>query len=110
MKDTQNKSEDAWFSKHEKELIEQARMQALAAAKKVETENARKLRDAHHMHCPKCGNKLKEIQIKSVAVDECPHCKGVYFDAGEIEALFEKSAEDQKSFFRKLAKVIVPGL
>lgn len=32
--------------------------------------------------CPKCGKKfpLKEIKVKTVIVDQCPNCEGVWFD------------------------------
>lgn len=53
---------------------------------------------------------MKEIHIKSIVVDECPNCNGIYFDAGELDALLEKGINEQKSFFRKLAKTVVPGL
>lgn len=104
------KTEDAWFSKHEKELIERARLRQLAEAEREESEKARKLRELHQMHCPKCGHKMVEIDIKGIAVDECRTCRGVFFDGGELDLLLEKSAADQKGFFRKLAKTVVPGL
>jgi len=43
-------------------------------------------------HCPKCRTKqLIEAKAKKygVSVDYCPGCKGVWFDAGELEALLK---------------------
>lgn len=108
--DIRKKTEDSWFSKHEKELIERARLQRSAEEHRRRTEAERKIRDLHFMHCPKCGKKMKEIQIKDIHVDECPTCLGVFFDGGELDLLLEKTAAEQKGFFRKLAKTIVPGL
>ena len=104
------KTEDSWFSKHEKELIEKARRRQQAEDEKKESAEARRLRELHYLHCPKCGNKMKEIQIKGIVVDECAACQGVFFDGEELDLLLEKNVSDQKGFFRKLAKTIVPGI
>lgn len=108
--DLRKKTEDSWFSKHEKELIERARLRQKEEAEKEESAAARKLRELHHMHCPKCGHKMKEIDIKGIAVDECRSCLGVFFDGGELDLLLEKGAADQKGFFRKLARTVIPGM
>ena len=62
--------------------------------KKVEEEKHRQMADAekrqrkelHFMHCPKCGMKLIEVDYKSLKVDRCSACDGVWLDAGELEA------------------------
>lgn len=108
--DIRKKTEDSWFSKHEKELIERARLERNAEEHRRRTEAERKLHDLHFMHCPKCGKKMKEIKIKDICVDECPACRGVYLDGGELDLLLEKTESEQKGFFRKLAKTVVPGL
>ena len=41
------------------------------------------------MHCPKCGMKLIEIDYKSLKIDRCSSCDGVWMDAGELEAAVE---------------------
>jgi hypothetical protein len=48
---------------------------------------AQALRDAHFMHCPKCGHALQTIQLREVAVDRCFHCHGTWLDEGELEKL-----------------------
>lgn len=43
------------------------------------------------MDCPKCSTAMKEITIKTlqgpVEIDQCPSCKGFWFDTGEAEKL-----------------------
>jgi len=51
------------------------------------------------MSCPKCHNvALQEIEIKrsGIKVDRCPQCKGVWFDAGELESLLSVAAKGLK--------------
>jgi len=65
--------------------------------KKVEEEKHRQMADAekrqrkelHFMHCPKCGMKLIEVDYKSLKVDRCSACGGLWLDAGELEAAVE---------------------
>lgn len=62
--------------------------------KKVEGEKHRKMaelekqqrKELHFMHCPKCGMKLIEVDYKSLKVDRCSACGGLWLDAGELEA------------------------
>ena len=73
--------------------------------KKVEEERHRKLaegekkslKELHYMRCPKCGMELIEIDYKGIKVDKCSECEGVWFDAGELEAVseLEKSGLDK---------------
>jgi Zn-finger nucleic acid-binding protein len=39
--------------------------------------------------CPKCDVGLIVLQFKSVEVDFCEACRGVWLDAGEFEALLQ---------------------
>ena len=62
--------------------------------KKVEEEKHRKMaelekqqrKELHFMHCPKCGMKLIEVDYKSLKIDRCSACEGVWLDAGELES------------------------
>ena len=56
--------------------------------KKVEEEK-RQRKELHFMHCPKCGMKLIEVDYKSLKVDRCSSCNGIWLDAGELEAAVE---------------------
>jgi len=65
--------------------------------KKVEEEKQLKMaelekrqrKELHFMHCPKCGMKLIEVDYKSLKIDRCSACDGVWLDAGELEAAVE---------------------
>ena len=65
--------------------------------KKVEGEKQLKMaelekrqrKELHFMHCPKCGMKLIEVDYKSLKVDRCSACDGIWLDAGELEAAVE---------------------
>ncbi|MFZ7113417.1 MAG: zf-TFIIB domain-containing protein [Desulfatiglandales bacterium] len=57
----------------------------------------KKLKELHFMRCPKCGMELLEIDYKSIKVDKCSGCEGIWLDAGELEAIskFEKPVLDK---------------
>jgi uncharacterized protein len=101
--------EDDWFQKNEKELLEAAR----AARKKREQERAakereeerRRLRELHHMKCPKCGHDLAEQVQEGIKIDRCTFCEGVFFDAGELDQLLLQKDADRKGLLRRLIGV-----
>ena len=76
--------EEEYFAREEYE-----RKKRLEAEKqlKLEAEEKQKLKDLHFMHCPKCGNKLIEINYKDILVDKCSFCDGIWLDAGELETI-----------------------
>jgi len=65
--------------------------------KKVEEEKDREMaeekkrqrKELHFMHCPKCGMMLIEVDYKSLKIDRCSGCEGIWLDAGELEAAVE---------------------
>ena len=65
--------------------------------KKLAAEEKRRLKDLHHMHCPKCGMDLSEMDYKGIKVDKCLSCEGIWLDAGELEQVstMEKKALDK---------------
>ena len=51
------------------------------------------------MVCPKCGGDMKEFTFEVVSLDRCQACRGMWFDAGELEkmlALDHRAAIDEK--------------
>jgi uncharacterized protein len=104
-----SKSEDEWFRLNEQELLETARQARLKReqerAAKEKAEETKRLKDLHFMKCPKCGHDMKEEKLESVTIERCTRCEGIFFDAGELEAIFRKQAEQRRSFFRKLMKI-----
>lgn len=39
------------------------------------------------MHCPKCGNSMRSVEIDGVEIDRCVECGGIWLDVGESELL-----------------------
>jgi Transcription factor zinc-finger len=99
--------EDEWFRENEKQLLEAARVarerRERERAEREAASELKRLRELHDMKCPKCGHDLEEEDLGGVKVDRCTHCEGVFFDAGELDQLFEKKAEERRGFFRRLA-------
>jgi len=93
--------EEEYFARMEFERRKNAEMeqQAKLAAKEKE-----RLMELHRMKCPKCGMNLVEIDYRSIKVDKCSACDGVWLDAGEMEAV----AGLDKSALEKLFSVFVP--
>lgn len=44
------------------------------------------------MRCPKCRADMQPVKHEGVEVDRCGSCRGLWFDAGEIEALADAQA------------------
>lgn len=44
------------------------------------------------IRCPKCRSDMDQVEFESVEVDRCSECKGLWFDAGEVELLSNKKA------------------
>ena len=92
MKPYKNEDEYIWVQ----EL--QQRMAKLKKQQQAESEAEKlRLKEAHWMHCPKCGQKLSTEKCGSVEIDVCPSCKGVWLDAGELGTIVESAG--QGSFF-----------
>lgn len=93
-KPTEN--EEEYFARIEYERrkkIEEEKQEKLAEGEK------RRLKDLHYMKCPKCGMDLIEIDYKSVKVDKCSGCEGVWLDAGELGAVSKMDASVVSRFF-----------
>lgn len=101
--------EDDWFLKNERELLEAARVarekREQERKAQSEAEDRQKLKDLHHMRCPKCGHEMKEEKLDALSVDRCSFCEGIFFDAGELEQLLARRSDEARGFFRKLIKI-----
>jgi len=76
--------EEEYFVRMEfarKKKIEMEHQEKLAAKEKE------RLKELHHMKCPKCGMNLVEIEYRSIKVDRCSACEGVWLDKGELKAV-----------------------
>ena len=97
------KQEEQYFAEMElKRRLERARQEqeAMAAAEK------QRLKDLHHMHCPKCGQKLAVEQYGGVEVDVCGSCKGLWLDAHELDAILESHSKASKGAFHKFLRIL----
>ena len=78
-----SESEEEYFARIEYERRKQVEEQK---HRKMAEEEKRQQRELHHMHCPKCGMELIEVDYKSLKIDRCSGCDGIWLDAGELEA------------------------
>ncbi len=81
-----SRNEDEYFAQQNAELLRKQREKADAAALEAE-------RKSHYMKCPKDGYDLSSSQFHGVQIETCPHCGGMWLDAGELEAV----AQDEHS-------------
>ncbi len=90
--DKPSRNEDEYFAREDAELLRKQRERAQAAA--VEAE-----RKSHYMKCPKDGYDLSSSEFHGVQIETCPHCGGMWLDAGELETV---SQEDRQSVFTRV--------
>lgn len=76
--------EEEFFARQE---FEKRRKIEEEKQKKLAAEEKRRAKELHYMKCPKCGMDLIEIVYKSIRIDKCSACNGVWLDAGELEAV-----------------------
>lgn len=102
-------SEDSWFQRNEKQLLEAARLarekREAERRKAANDEEVKRLRDLHFMKCPKDGHDMMEEEADGARVDRCTFCEGLFLDAGELERIFAKRAEERRGIFRKLIRL-----
>jgi hypothetical protein len=91
--------EDEYFMKLDAERIAKKRSEL---DKKREDETKQHRKDTHWMKCPKCGSDLEEVDFKSVMIDKCGECQGIWLDHGELELLVQGQAQMSKSLLKKL--------
>lgn len=82
-----SENEAEYFARQE---FERLKSQALEREAAMQASECAKLKDLHHMCCPKCGHAMVEVELDGIKVDKCTCCKGIYFDDGELEQILEK--------------------
>jgi uncharacterized protein len=90
--DKPSRNEEEYFAREDAELLRKQRERAHAAA--VEAE-----RKSHFMKCPKDGYDLSTSEYHGVQIESCPHCGGVWLDAGELESV---AHEDRPNVFTRV--------
>ncbi|MFL5475522.1 MAG: zf-TFIIB domain-containing protein [Gemmatimonadales bacterium] len=90
--DKPSRNEDEYFAREDAELMRRERERAQAAATAAE-------RASHYMKCPKDGYDLTSSTVHGVQIETCPHCGGMWLDAGELEAV---AHEDRPNVFTRV--------
>ena len=80
LRNAERAREDQYFAERDRELVERLR-------REKENTTAPALKDAASLHCPKCGTDLQSRTLRGVTVDECPACRGMWLDQGELEKI-----------------------
>jgi Zn-finger nucleic acid-binding protein len=73
-----SRNEDEYFAQQNAELLRKQREKMESAALEAE-------RKSHYMKCPKDGYDLGSSEHHGVQIEICPHCGGMWLDAGELE-------------------------
>lgn len=66
-------------------------------------------RDGQHLPCADCGKPMETVELGQVALDRCP-THGVWFDAKELETVFEHGKELRASGIHALPEEHHDGL
>jgi hypothetical protein len=94
-----SRNEDEYFAKLDAERVKELRAKLDAERKATE-------RTSHYMKCPKCGHDLQEVTVRSVKVDTCGNCHGMWLDAGEIDMIGTGGENAVTGYFRDILKGI----
>ena len=78
--DKPSRNEDEYFAQQNAELIKKQRELVDKAALEAE-------RKSHYMKCPKDGYDLASSEHHGVQIEICPHCGGMWLDAGELDVI-----------------------
>ena len=78
--DKPSRNEDEYFAREDAELLRRQRDRANAVSLEAE-------RKTHYMKCPKDGHDLASSEYHGVQIETCPHCGGMWLDAGELHAV-----------------------
>ncbi len=96
-----SEKEEEYYARQEYEKKQKLEAEKI---KNLKGEEIQKRKELHYMKCPKCGMDLIEIDYKSIKIDKCSACEGVWLDAGEMETIstMEKGGLDKLfSVFKK---------
>jgi len=94
LKEKEKAEENRYFAERDRELLAKLKQQQSSAGEVA-------LRQQALMRCPKCGEKLVSLRRHEVTVEECPSCRGMWLDRGELETLARREHEGWLAdFFR----------
>jgi uncharacterized protein len=96
-----SEKEDEYFFRLEFERRKKVEEEKLA---QLDEQEKRNLKELHFMRCPKCGQKLIEINYININVDKCSHCDGVWLDAGELDQISNLGKSKLDNWFKVFKK------
>jgi len=100
-----SQTEDDYFAKED---AEKKRKLAQKVHQDMAADEARRLRELHRGHCPGCGQKMHEVKLRSVPVDICFACNGIFLEHGEIEAFQRQINEGRRGVVSAILNWLKP--
>lgn len=91
-----SEKEEEFFARQE---FERRKAAQEALQRQMKEEERARLRELHHMHCPKCGMDLVPIEYRGITLDKCSACGGLWFDAQEFETILAMEQKSISSIF-----------
>jgi ribosomal protein L31 len=82
-----SQNEDEYFARRDAEWLKEQRAT-------LDAERDKQSAAAKGMQCPRCDGRLHERATKTVTIDVCDKCHGVWLDAGELEMLLHLKRGD----------------
>lgn len=95
-----SESEAEYFARQE---FERRKAEAERTQKDLAEKERQRLKELHHMRCPKCGMQLVEIEFKGIRIEKCSACQGFWLDHGELDQIIEA---DEPSLMESIFKVL----
>ena len=92
-----SQNEDEYFARRDAEWVKERRAE-------LDKQEAATAKSAGTPMCPRCRAPLTEREFQTVKLDACTKCKGVWFDAGELEMVMLLKKSDQIRVITGLAK------
>ena len=89
--------EEEHFFRVNQDLIREYRQRLDQERRTLERQQSRQ---THWLKCPKCGGDMQTNQVAGIAADQCQDCRGVFFDAGEMDLLLH--SRESESFLDSL--------
>jgi RNA polymerase-binding transcription factor DksA len=98
-------TEDDYFSKED---AEKKRKLAHKVHRDMAVDEAKRLRDLHHGHCPSCGQGMHEVKLRGVPVDICFACNGIFLQAQDVEAFQRQINEGRRGVVAAILNWLKP--
>ena len=89
--------ESEYFARQE---FERRKKMEEERSQELEKDARAKLKELHHMRCPKCGMQLIELDYKNLKIDKCSECDGIWLDAGELEEIAKDNSGQFSGFLK----------